>query len=91
MLKLSKWKRNKLVSLEKTDKPSKESSTFVSICYRKKQDSRGLALEKYPISIRDKIMLGPIDKYKKYNHFPWKFLLHMVLLAVTSYQVLSVV
>ena len=36
-------------------------------------------------------MLGPIDKYKKYNHFPWKFLLHIILLALTSYQVLTVV
>ena len=43
------------------------------------------------ISLKDKIVLGPIDRYKKYNHFPWKLLLHIMLLAVTSFQVLSIV
>ena len=36
-------------------------------------------------------MLGPIDRYKKYNHFPWKLILHMMLIAVTSFQVMSIV
>ena len=35
--------------------------------------------------------MGPIDRYKKYNHFPWKFLLHIVVIAVTSFQVFNMV
>ena len=65
----------------------------LTICSRfeKQQLARKLARDRYEISLRDKIILGPIDRYKKYNHFPWKFLLHIVMLAVTSYQVLTVV
>ena len=37
------------------------------------------------ISLRDKIVLGPIDRYKKYNHFPWKMLIHIVLVFTTSF------
>ena len=36
-------------------------------------------------------MLGPIDRYKKYNHFPWKFLVHIMLIAITSFQVITIV
>ena len=43
------------------------------------------------ISLKDKIVLGPIDRYKKYNHFPYKFILHILLIAVTSLQVLTIV
>ena len=35
-----------------------------------------------PISLRDRIVLGPIDRYKKYNHFPWKLLIHILLVAL---------
>ena len=44
---------------------------------------------KNQISLRDKIVLGPIDRYKKYNHFPWKMLIHIALVFATSYQVLA--
>ena len=43
------------------------------------------------ISLKDKIVLGPIDRYKKYNHFPWKFIIHILLIAVTSMQVITIV
>jgi len=43
------------------------------------------------ITIRDKIVLGPIERYKKYNYFPWKLMLHITLLFITSYQVLTIV
>ena len=43
------------------------------------------------ISLKDKIVLGPIDRYKKYNHFPWKFIVHILLIAVTSMQVITIV
>ena len=35
--------------------------------------------------------MGPIDRYKKYDHFPWKFLLHIVVIAITSFQVFTLV
>lgn len=43
------------------------------------------------IPIRDKILLGPIDKYRKYNNFPWKFLLHILMIIATTFQVIYVV
>ena len=36
-------------------------------------------------------MLGPIDRYKKYNHFPWKLIVHILLIAITSFQVITIV
>ena len=35
-------------------------------------------------------MLGPIDKYRKYNRFPWKFLVHITMCVVTTLQVIYV-
>ena len=43
------------------------------------------------ISLKDKIVLGPIDRYKKYNHFPWKFIIHILLIVITSMQVLTII
>ena len=47
--------------------------------------------KKNTITLKDKIVLGPIDRYKKYNHFPWKFIMHLILIAITSMQVLTIV
>ena len=47
--------------------------------------------KKNTITLKDKIVLGPIDRYKKYNHFPWKFIMHLFLIAITSMQVLTIV
>jgi hypothetical protein len=44
----------------------------------------------FDIPIKDKILLGPIDKYRKYNRFPWKFLLHNLALIMTTGQVLLI-
>ena len=37
------------------------------------------------IPIKDKILLGPIDKYRKYNRFPWKYLFHIVVVVMTTF------
>jgi hypothetical protein len=34
--------------------------------------------------LKDKISLGPIDKYVIYNRFPFKLTLHIILLILTS-------
>jgi len=34
--------------------------------------------------LKDKISLGPIEKYTIYNRFPYKLLLHLILLVLTS-------
>lgn len=47
--------------------------------------------KKNEISLKDKIVLGPIDRYKKYDHFPWKLILHISLIAITSFQVITIV
>lgn len=46
--------------------------------------------DNFDIPIKDKILLGPIDKYRKYNRFPWKFLLHNLMLIMTTGQVLLI-
>ena len=38
-------------------------------------------------AFRDSLILGPIDKYIKYNIFPWKFIIHIVLMFLTAWQV----
>ena len=49
------------------------------------------ALERQEITFRDRIILGPVDRYKKYNIFPWKFIIHLVSLIVCSYQAQTIV
>lgn len=34
--------------------------------------------------LKDKISLGPIDKYTIYNRFPYKLTMHILLLILTS-------
>jgi hypothetical protein len=34
--------------------------------------------------LKDKISLGPIEKYTIYNRFPYKLTLHILLLVLTS-------
>ena len=48
-------------------------------------------IKKNEISLKDKIVLGPIDRYKKYNHFPWKLIIHLLMIGFTSLQVITVV
>ena len=40
-------------------------------------------------SIKDTLILGPIDKYVKYGMFPYKFVIHIILLLLTAWLVLS--
>lgn len=39
------------------------------------------------IPLKAKILLGPIDKYRLYGRFPWKLILHILLVATTSLQI----
>ena len=39
-------------------------------------------------AFRDNLILGPIDKYVKYNIFPWKFIVHLMLMLLTAWLVL---
>ena len=34
--------------------------------------------------LKDKISLGPIEKYTLYNRFPYKLMLHILLLILTT-------
>lgn len=38
------------------------------------------------IPIKDSLYLSPIDKYKYYGKFPWKLIIHILLLICTSAQ-----
>ena len=39
-------------------------------------------------TFKDSLILGPVDKYVKFGIFPWKFMIHLVLLLLTAWQVL---
>lgn len=39
-------------------------------------------------AFKDNLILGPIDKYVKYNIFPWKFVIHIFLMFLTAWQVI---
>ena len=45
-------------------------------------------LQPNDIPLYDKITLGPIEKYQKWNRYPKKMLIHMMLIFLTSLQVL---
>jgi hypothetical protein len=38
--------------------------------------------------LKDKLSLGPIEKYTLYNRFPYKLTLHIALLILTSFLIL---
>jgi hypothetical protein len=42
----------------------------------------------HDIPLIDKITLGPIEKYQKWNRYPWKMLIHLLLVVMTTLQVL---
>lgn len=48
-------------------------------------------LRKKPVPLLDEITLGPIEKYTKFNIFPWGFLFHILVLLATTAQVLLVI
>jgi hypothetical protein len=43
------------------------------------------------VSIKDRLFLDPIGKYRKYGLFPWKLLIHLLLLIFTSMQIIMIV
>ena len=45
-----------------------------------------LKLEKLPLI--DKITYGPIKKYKVYGRFPWKMLVHVVLVMFVTFLII---
>jgi len=47
-------------------------------------------MTKKDIPLRDRIILGPIDKYIIYDRFPWKFVMHILLILFTTLQVLYI-
>jgi len=47
--------------------------------------------DKKKLPLMDKITLGPIKKYKNYNRFPWKMMVHIVLVMVVTTQIVLVI
>ena len=43
------------------------------------------------IPLGDQITLGPIQKYKKYDVFPWDFVIHIIIVLLTTLQILAMV
>jgi hypothetical protein len=42
------------------------------------------------LSLRDKLYMLPIDKYQHYGRFPWKLIIHLLLVLLTSLQVVLI-
>ena len=38
-------------------------------------------------NFKDHLILGPVDKYVRYGLFPWKFMVHIILLFLTAAQI----
>jgi hypothetical protein len=39
------------------------------------------------IPLKDSLFLSPIEKYKIYGRFPWKLIIHILLVIATTSQV----
>ena len=39
----------------------------------------------------EKITLNPFEKYVRFDKFPWKFVLHLTLIVLCTYQALKIV
>jgi hypothetical protein len=39
----------------------------------------------------EKVTLSPFEKYVRFDRFPWKFVLHLLLIALCTYQALKIV
>lgn len=48
---------------------------------------RNLSEYKYSMTLQDKINLPPLKKYRIHNKFPVKLILHILLVIMTTYQV----
>lgn len=42
------------------------------------------------IPFQDELVLGPIEKYERYAIFPWKFIIHIVMLLLTTFEIIIV-
>eukprot|EP01017_Pseudomicrothorax_dubius_P034457 TRINITY_DN4725_c0_g1_i3.p1 TRINITY_DN4725_c0_g1~~TRINITY_DN4725_c0_g1_i3.p1 ORF type:complete len:135 (-),score=40.08 TRINITY_DN4725_c0_g1_i3:60-464(-) len=47
-------------------------------------------MQRRKMQLKDKIMLDPLEKYVKYNKFPWKLVINLLLIIFTTVQVLVV-
>lgn len=43
------------------------------------------------IPFQEDLVLGPLDKYEKYGRFPWKFIIHIIMLFLTAIEVILVI
>jgi hypothetical protein len=54
-------------------------------------ENEDLRKGKKPVPLLDEITMGPLEKYTKFNIFPWGLFFHILMLAVTSAQILLVI
>ncbi len=41
--------------------------------------------------LADQLTMGPIQKYKYYNVFPWDFIIHVLIVFMTTLQILAMI
>ena len=39
----------------------------------------------------ERVTLSPFEKYVRFNRFPWKFIFHLLLVILSTYQALKIV
>ena len=84
----NKLNRNNYSQLNESGAISDPSVSYI----RSSQGNNSSSIEKADqMPMLDRVILGPIKKYQKYNHFPWKLLIHVSLLIVCTAQVILVV
>ncbi len=42
------------------------------------------------IPLKDSLFMSPIEKYKIYGRFPWKMIIHVLLVITTTAQVILI-
>jgi hypothetical protein len=43
------------------------------------------------MTIKERLLMGPIEKYKKYGVFPWKIVIQLLLMFMSAAEVMLVV
>lgn len=57
-----------------------------------KVNSPEIKLEKgFKMPLKDSLFMSPIDKYKLYGRFPWKMIIHILLVIATTAQAILII
>lgn len=70
--------------MSKENKPSSKKSNDGG------SDKQSLSSAASSVPFLDTLVLGPLDKYEKYGKFPWKLLVHIIMLFLVTLEVVVI-